>query len=461
MEIILKIPNTDNVRIHEDFASAALAMPARVSARIVPKAREWVTSPYQLLLPQKLGALVQHLAEGGEDLAAIDLASSLLSVLPDPRSPTSTEETRQLPPHPRPLFDAHTYEEILKQNVPPLVAAVGRPAFNLLLDLLEKVVVFSRLPSDKAELEDYSYIWRPTIEDHPQNLDVDVRHFLVSAVRDASDLLIRRGLLTTIETVRALEQRRWPIFRRLALHILREFADSAGEVLDGELANRSHFDDIGLRHEYARLLRTAFGRLTEASRQTILRWITEGPDIDRVKSAGQAVTGTVVSDEDAARYAEIWRRDRLAVLDGQLPPAWQTRYQDLVQQFGPSEVADFVQITASYVGPTSPRSAEELRAMTTEQVLDFLRTWAPQQGEDDPSPEGLSRILHEIVASEPQKFAVLAAAFTGVDPTYVRGLLAGLRDALQAGLRFEWEGLLGLGFWVTQPRDSGPHRPVP
>src|SRR5262245_61638530 len=47
MDTILKIPETHNVRIHEDFAEAALAMPAAEARRLVPKASTWIASPYQ------------------------------------------------------------------------------------------------------------------------------------------------------------------------------------------------------------------------------------------------------------------------------------------------------------------------------------------------------------------------------------------------------------------------------
>src|SRR4051794_10926526 len=37
MEVMLQIPDTENVRVHEDMAEAAAAMPAKLAARLVPK----------------------------------------------------------------------------------------------------------------------------------------------------------------------------------------------------------------------------------------------------------------------------------------------------------------------------------------------------------------------------------------------------------------------------------------
>src|SRR5262249_12749553 len=159
--------------------------------------------------------------------------------LPDPRSARTVQHTQQVPPEPRALFDVHMYEEILKQNVPPFLVAVGQPGFVLLVDLLQSALVFSRGASEEAELQDYSFIWRPAIEDHAQNLELHIRHFLVSAVRDAAGLLFTRGLMLLTDIVFILEGRPWPIFRRIALHVLREHSEVARALVEAQLVNRA------------------------------------------------------------------------------------------------------------------------------------------------------------------------------------------------------------------------------
>jgi len=84
LEVALQIPPTEDVRVHEDLADAALAMPADLAAKLVPKAKKWLESPYQLLLPEKLGTLMGHLAKGGQVKAALDLARSLLNYIARP-----------------------------------------------------------------------------------------------------------------------------------------------------------------------------------------------------------------------------------------------------------------------------------------------------------------------------------------------------------------------------------------
>ncbi len=85
LDVLLEIPDTENVRVHEDFADAALAMPAELAAKWVKKETRWMEQQQNLyfLLPQKLGALITHLCKGGQADVALQLAKMLLAVLPD------------------------------------------------------------------------------------------------------------------------------------------------------------------------------------------------------------------------------------------------------------------------------------------------------------------------------------------------------------------------------------------
>jgi hypothetical protein len=125
-DVIARIPSTENIRVHDDFAQAALSLPARLAVAIATKAIGWIQSPYGLLLPENAGALIGHLARGGELEASLALAKALLAVRPDPRmSPTATEENRFLFPEPEPLFDLWNYEQILQRNIPELVLVIS------------------------------------------------------------------------------------------------------------------------------------------------------------------------------------------------------------------------------------------------------------------------------------------------------------------------------------------------
>ena len=104
LEIALAIPDTEIVRVHEDVLEIALALSPEMAARFVAQAKSWVLSPYELLLPEKIGDLIIHLAGGGQGEAAWDLTGAALALQPDPRA-AEKEEEEFYSPEPQPLFE--------------------------------------------------------------------------------------------------------------------------------------------------------------------------------------------------------------------------------------------------------------------------------------------------------------------------------------------------------------------
>jgi|LFRM01.1.fsa_nt_gb hypothetical protein len=455
-EIIGEMDDTDNAAVLSDLVDALLAMPPNVSARLVEKAASWAESPY-LLLPEKPGQLLTHWAKAGRTEEAMHFARVLLAVLPNERRvEPGPDEAYRLPLEPRARFARWEYREILKKYYPELVRVAGLPALKLLCDLLDKAIQLSRTRDEDQGPEDYSYIWRPTIEDYPQNLGYTIKDALVSAVRDAAELVVQSKLATVEELVNALERRRWKVFRRIALHVLRVFADQALPLIATRLTDRNLFDDVGAQYEYILLMRACFSRLAEKDQAKILGWIEAGPDVERFKEQRQAVNGSPPSDEEVARYREAWQRDRLAWIGPEnLPQDWQERYRTLVEHYGEPEHPEFaVYMEGGWVGPTSPKTAEDLKAVSVQEIVEFLKTWRPPDNVfREPSPEGLGRELSTVVKQDPEPFAVEAKHFQGLVPTYIRSLLSGFLDALREKRAFNWEPVLELCEWVlAQPR---------
>ncbi|WP_322793331.1 hypothetical protein [Bellilinea sp.] len=457
IEIIQNMDDTDNAAVISDLVDALLVIPSDVSTRLVEKAARWAESPY-LLVPQKLGQLIAHWANGKRTEEALRVARVLLDVFPDEYQLQAVpNEEFRFPLDLRARYDTRYYEEILKKDFPQLVRAAGLPALELLCDLLDKAIRLSRQRDGIEATEDYSFIWRPVIEEHPQNISRTIETVLVTAVRDAAEVIVQFGYGTVEEVVKALERRQWKVFQRLALHLLRVFREQAAGLAAERLTNRALFEDRSVQHEYVLLLRECFPKLTPEEQATILGWIETGPDTEKFKRSREIQTGSPPSDDEVIQYREIWQRDWLTRMGVEhLPTKWQERHRELVDKYGASKYVEFLVYNEGvWVGPTSPKSADELKAMSVEEIAQFLRTWMPP---DDlfrvSSPEGLNRVLSSVVAEDPSRFAAKAPLFQGLDPTYVRALLSGLQDALIQGKTFEWEPVLNLCNWVlSQPRE--------
>jgi hypothetical protein len=455
LEIALEVPATMNPHVHDDLADVAIALPAALAVPLVPKAKEWIEAPYHWLLPKKLGDLIEHLAKGGQESAALELAHALLTILPDPKAAASGGATSVIGLEPHFPYDQWDYEQILKKNIPPLVAMAGVSAFSFLCDLLESAVRFSQRPGDDKGSEDYSYIWRPTIEVSNPNSSYGIKDLLVSAVHGAAEQIAIQEPKQVATLVDALERRQYKVFHRIALHLLRKSANANVPLVAERLTKRELFENVGTHREYMLLAKDCFGRLSPTEQQIILDWVSEGPDLDRYKRRREEFTGEPVSDEYAAKYADHWRLERLAPLRGSLLSEWEQRVEGLIGEFGEPEDPGFVASSGeAWVGPTSPDDFATVTTRGVDEVVQYLRTWIPTGQVMSPSPEGLGRELQGVVASNPSRFASSAMQFQELDPTYVRSLLAGLREAAKQERSFPWESVLELCQWIVQqPRN--------
>ena len=315
-----------------------------------------------------------HLARGGEKQTSIGLARTLLSLRPDPRTTTTSDNTGPFRgfPEPRTRFDVWMYERILDEYVPTLVEKCGIHAFSLLVELLESALRLSQRSDDADSDEDYSFVWRPAIEDHEQNHDHEVKDWLVTALRDAATKLIP---LEGIVVLQSLEQRPYQAFKRLGLYLRREFADLDFPRTAQIMVDPAIFASSGLRHEYYRLLEAHFGRLSEDVQSHYYELVEKrsewetGPD---EHETGKPHTDTVQISAAARR----WQRDRLWPIREFLDHTWRERLEAIVSEYGEPFHPDFVSYsTGIQHGPNSPKSDNELKEMSIDELVEFLRSF--------------------------------------------------------------------------------------
>ena len=451
-EIVLRIPETENMRVHDDLSDIALALPGSDAARLVPQAKGWVRAQHGLLFPQKIGALVAKLVEEGEADAALDLAGALLEVLPDPRP--------ILVPEPIGHMDAWHYERVLRIDIAVLVAVVGMPAFELLTNLLADAVRLNQKDPNVGDFEDYSFVSRPSIE-YGRGFSRGVTDPLISAVVDAAIYLVKNNQASVSDVVTVLEQRKWRLFQRIALHILRLFGDRGSDLVAQKLKNPVSHDHSGSVREFWMLAESQFKTLSPSDKQPLLDWIKTGPDLEAFRRRWEEFTGQPVTEENAAKYGGRWRRDRLAVLNDGLSEEWKREYETLVAELGPPEdLTEARGVTGSGFAQLGPKKVADFEAMGIEEIVNHLKSWQPVPS-PDPFGEKIADLaanLGAAVAANPARFGVAAQQFKDIDPTYVREFLQALREPAKRSDAFDWREVLALCEWaVRQPRTIAGH----
>lgn len=457
LKVILNIPETTSSWVHLDYVEAALQMPAELAAQLAPKMQTWTLNDFGSLMPMKMGELLGNLARGNQVGPALELARSMLALVAPPETAIVTDkdedEVSRIFRHrePRPKFDAWQYGEVIKNSLPPLVDKAGEQALSMLCELLEEAARLSVVPGERPTAKDISYSWRPAIEDHGQNSDYDAKTKLVDAVRDAAEAIAKADQTKVAILVKSFRKRRLLIFLRLAHHLLRAFPESAPELVRKTLMCRGLLTKASLWHEYALMLRESFHRLPQEDQSQILGWIAKGPGDEKVKKRHERFYGQVPADDQVAAYIKQWKRDHLALISEDLPAEWKQELEKLTTEFGKSEHPEFATYrTGGAWGYRSPKASTDLASLKTEEIIEFLRTWEPPDDWMGASPEGLGRELTSLVATNPQRFGEVAEQFSGLDPTYVRGVIEGFEEAAKNGFAFPWRNILKLSRWVSE-----------
>ncbi len=447
-QVAMEVPDAENVQVAEDLADVALALPPQLAAQFVPKAREWLRSPYLLHLPEKLGNLMVRLARGGQTQAAVELAEALFELRPS--DPSTSKQPVWLAPEPRARFGRYAYEALVTDQLPLLAEKAPFPTLELAGNLLSTAIALSHRPGEEDPPNDHSHLWRPAIHEHEQNIDKTLRDPLTTALADIAEGIAREQPSLVLELVRRLERGEWHIFRRVALHLLRVWPEISPETIARRLTDRHLFGDPHFHHEYLLLARDHFEDLSAEDRAVILGWVDEGPDLDLWRTDPRTLTIDEAGEADD--YRDRWRLDRLAMLHESLPPAYRERYERLVEQLGLPEHPEFViYLPGARTDPTTPKQADELHESDLDELVEFLSSWEPTPGLGNPTSEGLARKLAAVVATEPVKFADAAPSFKKLDPAYVWAVLQGLREAAE-GFEFEWKPVLELAAWTANLR---------
>jgi len=450
LEIALTI-ETENISIHMDLADVGNALPASKASKLAEKAATWIGKHKQLfhLLPEKLGRLIAHLAEGGEIDAALRLARCVLAVLPNPRAEEDKDSIWRLHREPVSHLENWDYQRVLTLALPALVGVGGVRALEMFCDLLETAINFYEGDVAPEETNEHSSIWRRDLESRSHD---DVKDYLVSAVRKSAEQIAAADSSQVPTMVHILESRRWLIFKRLALHVLRLAPDHAGTLIVDRLTDRANFDEGELWHEYIMLMREHFKVLTTAQQHQVLGWMDEGLALDVVKERLESRDGVRLTNEEAEKSEKSRKLHLLAPLRDVLPDDWREQYDRWVEETGEPEHAEYTTPPPQMgFGFESPKSTEELGSMSVSEIVAFLASW--QRPDDNPvgqTPEGLGRELYALVAAEPERFAQAAVNFGGLAPVYVRSVLSGLRSAASQQKRFDWSPVLTLCRWVLK-----------
>ncbi len=447
LSICLEI-ETDNINIQVQILEVALNLPADKAVQLVRKTYVWFPQMSSWFHPENYGKLIARLAVAGKISESMELAGKILAVQPSPRKPT-TVDGYTFPHDPVALIDDYQYEKILNEDFPQLVESAGFDAVKILLSQIEDYIALSDAQKEKGSKDDYSEIWRPAIEDHSQNHKFGIRDILITGARDVAEQFLSKNPDKILEVIEDLEKRKLNMFSRIAMHLVRIFPKGAEQKITQYLMNKNEFTDRSrLSHEYFLLAESHSKLLNEKQKNEIWSWIMTGADVNSHRKWVKQ-NGTNPTEEELNKYEKTWQMYHLTPFKD-IDPTWQKYYQNLVKELGEPEFPSFRSWTKSgSFGPKSVVSSEQLKTMKPEDVIDYLRNWKPDSNDPfDRSREGTGREITTQIKEDPSRWTESLPMLVDLDPTYVRSVFTGYRDAIKEGKKIDWDKVLDLSLAV-------------
>lgn len=327
------------------------------------------------------------------------------------------------------------FKEILRLRMPALVRACGIDAIRFLCDLLDVAVGTYRGTGDDVEAtteirEDFSRIWRPDIGTPDFRGNEGVLDALVNGLRDAALQILEAHFDLIDDVLSELEGRRWAVFWRINLHVLRKAGPQGSSLACAYLTNPILANEFDVENEYLELLGASFGTMTGDCQRQVLELIDAGPDINNLRE-----------EVDQEWFIRQWRWHMLAAIKDELPGEKVQEWHNLSSEFG-TDLAIPRGGIVRWSGRTEAIGVERLNEMSIIEIAEFLNKFDPGDGFGRATEDDLSRELAESVSTDPGRFINGISNFDDVSIVYKAGLIGGFKSAAEGGSEFEWSPVL-------------------
>ena len=450
MNIIITVQEADNFRVQSDFIDCALKMPSNIAREIVPLAIKWIETPYWDLLPEKIGELSIKLANDNE----IDAALKILEVLIDVQK-TKIDKEDGLTEKAMPLFNIWEYGQILKKVIPVILKKKTEETIFILSRKLIKAINIEHTRSDTTR--DRSYIWRPAIE---VDTEREVKNLIVTSLRNSLESIGRKYKDIFLKCYSEFEKNDFPIFRRLKIYLMSLFPELLKEDIEDNFSNPIILEDINLWHENYHLLREQYSGFSIETKNNILSWIDNGPDLKEYEYWYKREIGIDPTEEQKAARKALWQLRYLTAIEGNLRDERRRKYDELVAKYGKPEHPDYhYYIETAWRGAKSPIKKEEIEGMTISEIMDFIAKWEPERDFDAASREGLGAGLKEKIATNYAEFVKISRLFKDIHPIYAFNLFDVLRELIKKDINIEWGPIIDLmkNILIRAVTDEIPH----
>jgi hypothetical protein len=425
----------ERIRTNKKYLrSAVMALcliPMELANQAVPKLLESLTDPATAFtIAEQAFELMKKLAEAG-----FALFEALPSPQPSPRAKKANHE----------ILDDYVYNAEAVSFLPtddyneenlwkPGLEELARLDLKRLVLLLEKQLIQAlqveaetRRWSEETQRDSF---WRVAIEDTGQDISDEYKDFLLKLLREFSERYISQQPDEAVALIDDYLNQDYEILKRLSIYLLGQFPQQYRDRVRDILLNAENMDDVKIHHEYFSLLESGYPHLEKVDQRRLNEMILSGPTPEKLAEVSSWANKDDGEDpEEYARgYTKYWRQKRLWMIRNHLQDEVALELQKLTTELGEPDHPDFTRWSTGvdFISTVSPVDDNELRSMTVDRLLTFLREWKPSDRRHEFKQESygaLGQIIAQVVFSDYQKYGDHLGVLARLNPEYATSFI--------------------------------------
>jgi hypothetical protein len=421
---IIKELNTENQTILGNFMDAALSSPIDIAA-LYPKliiSKKWIQNPYSLILPEKIGKLIEYLSKENRTNEALMLVRAVFDT--KVKEPTKTSDNpndlfQYIHHDAKAYFDDWRLGEIARENLKELIIKNPIDLFDAITAKLHQAIRLEGRIDEKDPLIDYSYIWRPNLWNSRKNNE-DAKNLMIDILMDIikNNEKDEKNLKKIIEII---NKHRLAIFCRIKMALYALNPCSFQKEVENILIDQSIMTRSNMSKEYLPLLNKAYPLLSPESQKIIKDLIEQCPGIKKTKD---------MSESNFSSIQLRWKNLYKSYIKDYLLPEEIKDYDEYVSKHG-KPLNDDGEIH-EWEGGISPINREDLEVLGPDGVVKYLANYK-ETGDpfDRYSSGGLGSIFSGIVKNNPEEYTKQAMSLieNNVNPIYVYYFLNGFKGS--------------------------------
>ena len=475
IDILAKVPETDNPRFYDDVIDIALSVDASLSVRLKAIILECARGEHPTII-FRFNELLHHWTCEGQTEAALELTAVLVEFQKDPQSREKQRIRRANPEswastlNPKPRFGEWEYEQLFEKGVRSLAEQAPYQTAQILIQAVDNMIYMQFHPDqlEKVSSSDYSTVWCKRVNDS-SNEYKDSRETLTHALTFSCEQVYKKESDCVSDLNQMLRKPRWEIFVRIRQHL---YASNLNEKTMPWIRDQvlTHEDYHKWEHhfEFQRMLRLAcihFGSdlLTVNEKEKIFKAILGGPSEESFREfTGEDFTEKLF--EERRRYFHKMQLSPFApILFGEYADYFQKLLEEEEQPIEDDDYAPSLSEGVKHIELRSPKPVEELKEMSDEELLLFLNEWDDVHSDRDKwwveiTFEALAQafqlIFKEMILPVEQRLRFWTESRAQIKrPIYVRAMVVAMREHIESGQFNELAQCFAFCEWILSHPD--------